>query len=226
MKKLFLFLFVFLFSNFLYSQNELALYGGVWEGEIFKKPSQELFCINNGNLVALDDEINVTGSSPINPPWINGAFLGRDSSIFISGVFPSDILFPTLQKYDKNWNLIEEIPVYDIGRMGGELSDGTILLADNIGMTALDVSGSVIWTAWAGGEISDFYVTEEDTIVSISTAGLYLFSDQGDLINEFSEYNFSHTVSLENGNWAGQKEILCFCSHLYLTNLQPSVFPI
>ena len=181
MKKLYFFLFSILVSTLLFSQNELAMYG-VWEGELFKKNSKEFFCATQSDIIVMDETVVKTGQSYAN--WgstnvhLEGAFLGRDSSVIFSTIAHAGSLFPALVKYDKEWNEVFHVFTSWPGRYGGELSDSTIIYGGhyNDGITAVDPVDGELWSVGAGWEIKDIHVTEGDSIISISKSGLFVFS--------------------------------------------------
>ncbi len=230
MKKLFLFLLSVLFSGFIYSQNELALYG-VWEGEIFKKNSHEFFCATPANIFIMDENIEMVGQSNAgwnsNNVYFEGAFLGRDSSVIISQIAHAGSLFPSLVKYDKEWNEVFDIFTNWSGRYGGELSDSTIIYGGhyNDGIFAVDPNGGELWSVGVGWELKDIHVTSGDSIISISNDGLFVFSDNGDTISIFPSFNFERIVPINNNGWIGQKKDSLFLLSPDFNLLETNVFP-
>ncbi len=211
MKKSFSYTLFFLFSSFMYAQNELALYG-VWEGEIFKKDSGEFFYLTSGAIKTLDKNIEPLGFTELFRLKL-GVFMGQDSSVMVFISTGGSLVYNSVKKYDKDWNEVGEYdaPVWK-AKYGGELSNSTIVLGEenNDNLVFFDTLGNEIWSGGANGEITDIYIMEGDTVVSIANGGLSLFSANGDLIATFPNYNFSHTVPINNGQWVGQKEDTLF----------------
>src|SRR5690606_4666025 len=131
---------------------------------------------------------------------------GKDSSVIASQVGLAGSLFPSLVKYDKDWNEVFNIFTNWPGNYGGELSDSTIIFGGIYNdIMAIHPMDGEIWNVGAGWEIKDIYVTEGDSIVSISNSGLFVFSATGDTIAIFPSFDFEHIVPIKNAGWAGQK---------------------
>ena len=230
MKKLFPFLLSVLFSNLIYSQNELALFE-VWEGEVFKKSSTEFFCVISKDFFVFDEDIVKTGQHSTflsaNYQFIEGVFSGMDSSVIISIISGPGTLFTSLIKYDKNWNEVMNIYISSPGHFGGELSNGNIIFGSSWGneITAVDPNDGEIWNVGTGLETKDIHVTEGDSIISISNDGLFIFSANGDTIAIFPSFDFSHLVPIKNVGWAGQKADSLFLLSPNFDLLEIIVFP-
>ncbi|MEZ4935274.1 MAG: T9SS type A sorting domain-containing protein [Saprospiraceae bacterium] len=210
MKKLFFFLPAFLFPHFIFSQNELVLFN-VWEGEVFKKSSNEFFCVNSTDFFVFDENIVTTNQvyaySNSFFEHLNGIFHGRDTSVFISTVYGSDLLSFKLTKYDKGWNLVDEMYIDYAAKYGAELSDGTIVFNEEFGsaITIFDPIDEETLNVETGAEIRATHVTEGDSIIGVSNNGLFIFSAIGDTIAIFPSFNFEHIIPKKNAGWAGQK---------------------
>lgn len=211
MKKLLLFLLAVLTSHFIFSQNELVIFY-VWEGEIFKKSSNEFLCVASNEFFVFDENVEKINTYPTflnsSTQYIEGLFSGRDSSVILSIISGPSILYSSLIKFDKNWNEVVHIYTTRTGKYGGELSNGNLLYGGgewNDEIFAVDPVNGEIWGSRAGAEIRDIHITDGDSIVCISDNGLFVFSAIGDTVAIFPAFNFEHIVPLKNSGWVGQE---------------------
>lgn len=211
MKKLLLFLPAFLFSYFIFSQNELVVFG-VWEGEIFKKSSNEFLCVASNEFFVFDENVEKINTYPTflnsSTQYIEGIFSGRDNSVILSIISGPSILYSSLIKFDKDWKEVSNVYTTRTGKYGGELSNGNLIYGGgewNDEIFAVDPVNGEIWGSRAGAEIRDIHITDGDSIVSISDNGLFVFSAIGDTIAIFPSFNFEHIVPIKNAGWVGQR---------------------
>ena len=231
MKKLFLFLLSVLFSCFVYSQNERTFYN-IWEEELFKKKSDEYFCLGPNSFQRINKGLDYLGSATSFMHNVQGVFIGQDSSVLVSATTGGNLIGLFIRKFDKNWNKVAQYHTYRLGKYGGELSNGIVvfggqdkIMQEDNRLTFIDTLENEIWTEALDTAITDIYVTKGDTVVSITEKSLYLFSPSGDTIGLFPNYGFHHTVPISNNQWVGQRKDSLFLLSSTFELLSTTNFP-
>jgi hypothetical protein len=217
--------FIALSFSHLFCQNEIVL-NNVIQQELFKKNSDEFFCIHPspniddvGRISIFNGEINNYEYRYYTGGGFNGVFYTQNNLPVFLMTFGVDLLAQGLVKFEDDWSfdVIYPVGVPEYISHGVELSNGNFVLGESWSLFGLDSIYEKNWEAPLNGEIRDLYVLENDTLFVFTENEATLISPDGEIIQSYPELIFEKPTSLNDSGWAGiRNDSLYFISPSFI----------